>query len=567
MRKECRLESLHHKNGGGGRPYEVRSTMSKTLFWYILRDLLKIFLMASGVLAGIMSFGGLFKPMTKHGLSGPQVLEMLAYLMPAMQTYSLPIAALFATTVVYGRLSSDNELTACRASGIGYPSLMMPAVVLGLALAIVSLLSLSLIVPHYTLKVEKVAFNSLADVVLKAIQRTHQLRLRGAVVYAESAQKLASPGPGEEAVVLHGPMICRYERDEKRMAVPTAFYTARSATVRLRQAEDHVEFFANLEDGASFPRDFSEASISGIGTASIGPLEQPSVIGENTKFMNTAQLKELYHDPMRSREIRDLYRVITNQEQQQEFLLQVVAKLRSGRQCRFEGEDEAYVVVLMPQVKVPAAGYEKVVLTSHRELEGRQVRLEHVRGGQVVATDEARQLTVLAQAEGDRMLLEFQLEDVLVGTEQGPRGGRSFSRRLAMAMPLAIVNVAQRKPEYYLRQAKETTEEVKELRRKLPRLRSGIRAEVHGRVSFAVSCLVLVVAGCALGMMFSTGNYLSAFALSVMPALLCIALIATGQHVCQNEPGSLKLGLAVVWSGNVLVVGLIGGLMGYLRRQ
>ena len=70
-----------------------------------------------------------------------------------------------------------------------------------------------------------------------------------------------------------------------------------------------------------------------------------------------------------------------------------------------------------------------------------------------------------------------------------------------------------------------------------------------------------------MGMMFRTGNFLSAFALSVMPALLCIALIVTGQHVAEADPKNLALGLSIVWSGNVLVL-LIGAvLFGNLRRQ
>jgi hypothetical protein len=76
-----------------------------------------------------------------------------------------------------------------------------------------------------------------------------------------------------------------------------------------------------------------------------------------------------------------------------------------------------------------------------------------------------------------------------------------------------------------------------------------------------------VMVGCSLGMLFRTGNYLSAFALSTIPALFCIALIVTGQHVASNSAGGLKMGLTVIWSGNVLVSGLAAGLMGYLRRQ
>jgi lipopolysaccharide export LptBFGC system permease protein LptF len=98
-------------------------------------------------------------------------------------------------------------------------------------------------------------------------------------------------------------------------------------------------------------------------------------------------------------------------------------------------------------------------------------------------------------------------------------------------------------------------------------LQSRIVAEIHSRVSFAVSCLILVVVGCALGMMFRTGNYLGAFSLSVIPALLCIALMVTGQHVVENESNLLKLGLGIIWSGNAIVLILATILLGHLRRQ
>jgi lipopolysaccharide export LptBFGC system permease protein LptF len=92
--------------------------MGRTLFWYVFKDLVKIFLMTSGALAGILSFGGLLRPLTQQGLDAGQVGKILTYFTPAMTTYSFPIAALFAATVVYGRLSADNELTACRAGGL-----------------------------------------------------------------------------------------------------------------------------------------------------------------------------------------------------------------------------------------------------------------------------------------------------------------------------------------------------------------------------------------------------------------------------------------------------------------
>src|SRR5271154_4610861 len=128
----------------------IRPAMSKTLFWYLFRDLARIFLMASGTLAGIMSFGGLMRPLTENGLDASQIGKMLTYLTPAMMAYSLPAAALFATTVTYGRLAADNELTACRAAGISYTVIGLPAVLLGLGVALFSLVLLCFIVPVFS---------------------------------------------------------------------------------------------------------------------------------------------------------------------------------------------------------------------------------------------------------------------------------------------------------------------------------------------------------------------------------------------------------------------------------
>src|SRR3954463_9814030 len=129
--------------------------MSRTIFFYIFKDLMRIFLLTSGALAGIMSFGGLLRPLTEHGLNAGQAARMLTYFMPAMTTYSLPVAALFATTVVYGRLAADNEITAMRAAGMSFLSISPPAVVLGLVVAITSLMFLCFVVPVFTLKVEQ----------------------------------------------------------------------------------------------------------------------------------------------------------------------------------------------------------------------------------------------------------------------------------------------------------------------------------------------------------------------------------------------------------------------------
>ncbi|MGE5608092.1 MAG: LptF/LptG family permease [Bacillota bacterium] len=552
--------------------------MSKTLFWYVFKDLLKIFVMTSLVLAGIMSFGGLLKPMMQYGLNGTQILKVLMYLLPAMQTYSLPIAALFATTVVYGRLAADNELIACRAGGISHMGMVMPAVVLALILSIVSLLCLCFVVPRYTLKVEKVAFDSLAEVVKKKFDRKHQISLNGNEIYAESVEILPPPPgrPDDEVIVLNGPVFCNYDEKTRKaqpVLTPTEFYTARRAIAVIHRDEDRVSFTAQLEGGASFPRQFQGAAIGGIATAQFGPIDlNESLIRENTKFMDIHQLKRLYDDPMRSRKVRNSFSKITEHEQEQEFLKGVVETLNRTGQYRFQGDEEAFLLQLDPEIKIPqrAVQIDEVNISSAPGSQTRQIRLQRVRDGEVIGTDEARHLSLRIKADpsDDQIILNFRLDYVRVGAAASkPTDKPSFAHTLTIPTPAELVKYKTRKVDYYLTQGSAGGEDLRFLRQEVPGLQSRIVAEIHSRVSFAVSCLILVVVGCALGMMFRTGNYLGAFALSVIPALLCIALMVTGQHVVENEGSLLKLGLATIWSGNAIVFVLAAALLGHLRRQ
>src|SRR3954453_1552026 len=217
--------------------------MSRTLFFYIFKDLVRIFMMTSGALAGIMSFGGLLRPLTEHGLDAGQAAKMLSYFMPAMTTYSLPIAALFATTVVYGRLAADNELVACPAAGISFFSIGMEALVLGLTVALVSLLFLCFIVPVFTLKVERVIYSNLAQLISNEIERTHQIKFQDTTIFAQEAQVAEDDPkhPQEQIVSLGGVMIVSYEKqdstvkDTTALFVPREFYLAKQVTIFIRR--------------------------------------------------------------------------------------------------------------------------------------------------------------------------------------------------------------------------------------------------------------------------------------------------------------------------------------------
>src|SRR3954471_19690890 len=130
----------------------------KTLHWYIFRELLRIFLLTASALTTLLAFGGTFKPFTKQGIEITQLMTIMLNLMPAMLAYAIPIAALFAAVLVYWRMSTDNEMTACRASGISFVSIVMPALFLGLLLASVDLVFVNYVVPVFLQRTERVIY-------------------------------------------------------------------------------------------------------------------------------------------------------------------------------------------------------------------------------------------------------------------------------------------------------------------------------------------------------------------------------------------------------------------------
>jgi lipopolysaccharide export system permease protein len=64
------------------------------------------------------------------------VAKIFLLMTPYLVTYALPISILIAVLISLGRLSSDNEIVAIRASGVNLFSLIAPVIILGLILSL-----------------------------------------------------------------------------------------------------------------------------------------------------------------------------------------------------------------------------------------------------------------------------------------------------------------------------------------------------------------------------------------------------------------------------------------------
>jgi len=108
----------------------------KILDRYIVREILGPFAMGLGVLTFALVVARVLKLIelvVNHGVGLGEVMALIGYIMPGFLELSFPMAVLLGVLLGFGRMSSDQELTAARACGIGLHRMAMPV----LAVAIV----------------------------------------------------------------------------------------------------------------------------------------------------------------------------------------------------------------------------------------------------------------------------------------------------------------------------------------------------------------------------------------------------------------------------------------------
>jgi lipopolysaccharide export LptBFGC system permease protein LptF len=109
------------------------------LYRYILREHVGPFVFALIVATLVLLLGQVFKMMeliVTKGVPGRYALELFVLYLPAVLAYDVPMALMVGTLMAFGRLSSDSEITAMKATGTSFLSLMAPSVVFACIFAV-----------------------------------------------------------------------------------------------------------------------------------------------------------------------------------------------------------------------------------------------------------------------------------------------------------------------------------------------------------------------------------------------------------------------------------------------
>ena len=111
----------------------------KILRTYLLKELLQPTGMALVLFTFVMLVGNLVKLtdlLINKGVSPFAILQMFILLIPTLLGYTVPMSVLTGTLLAFGKLSSDREIMAMKASGISFFSIASPILLLGFLVSV-----------------------------------------------------------------------------------------------------------------------------------------------------------------------------------------------------------------------------------------------------------------------------------------------------------------------------------------------------------------------------------------------------------------------------------------------
>jgi lipopolysaccharide export system permease protein len=139
----------------------------------ILWELARVFALSLLGITGILVFGGVMAEASRQGLNPLQTLAAIPLLIPSTLPFTIPATTLFATCVVYGRLTHDNEVTALKAAGVNILRIVAPGVFLGLMMSLVTFGLYYRIIPYSTYLLRARALSDVEEYLYTLLKRDH----------------------------------------------------------------------------------------------------------------------------------------------------------------------------------------------------------------------------------------------------------------------------------------------------------------------------------------------------------------------------------------------------------
>lgn len=522
----------------------MTATIPWTLEKYIFREMGKTFLLTAAAITGVLGLGGGVLEMVELGeVTTGQLFRLLGLVFPVAAALTLPIAALFSAAATYGRLSVDNEFTACRSSGINLHILFLPTVLLSVASALVTFVFVNFVIPGMVRNLNEFVGADIGAFVQQRLSRPRGITLGGK--YRIYADDTAVDGTDGDRVVLQ--RVAFVEVDDGEWV---RYGTAREVDLRFDRQASTLRAAGTLS-GLSF-YDRRAERFAELEKEVIPANELPTLVPLQIKFLNLTDLLYYWAKPGRWHEVANALQKLRAAVGRRLVYDTVLAGLRAdGGLILRDGETRYVISSASAQRLTRDAGIELTNTTIEEDRGGRRRSFHAGRANIDVTKGDT-----LAESGIRLEAFEVRVRD---GQSVVERAKEGFG---PIPLPPEVIAQLDKVTDQDLLAAKvEGTEgeplfdRVAAAQRSFGSTVRRIKATISERLAFSVSVFVLVILGAALGIVFRGAHVVIAFGISFLPALVVIILIVTGRQMACNA-GTHLLGLSLIWMG-LIAVGLL----------
>ncbi len=142
---------------------------------YVFGQVIKAFLLALVTLSSVFVLFMVVPKAAETGLGPAEILGLLPLAMPGTLPYTAPLALLFAVSVVYGRIASDNEVIAVKASGLGIMTVLWPSFLVGIALSLVLLVMTQEVIPRSNHAAKTALIQNMEDMMYRVLKKRREV--------------------------------------------------------------------------------------------------------------------------------------------------------------------------------------------------------------------------------------------------------------------------------------------------------------------------------------------------------------------------------------------------------
>ena len=177
--------------------------MKRTLTSYIVSEILPPFLLGLSAFTIILLIARILKLVelvVTRGVPFLQIAKLFALILPTFLEMTVPMALLLGIFLGLGRLSSDHELLALKASGISPIQVLLPIGTVALLISLITLLITTLVRPAANLALKKELFNIAKNRVGTALrEKVFNDDFPHVLIYAE---EVVPPGDTSQGVLI-----------------------------------------------------------------------------------------------------------------------------------------------------------------------------------------------------------------------------------------------------------------------------------------------------------------------------------------------------------------------------